>query len=78
MQRETTNILGNIVPISEAPNKIPFAEKTLRNWRFQGKYSQIFIKFGGKVFVNLDECKKILDLKKEKAIKQAKRLGLDD
>jgi len=76
--QDSKNFLGNMVSISEAPNKIPFAEKTLRNWRFQGKYSQIFVKFGGKVFVNLDEVEKILDLKKEKAIKQAKRLGLDD
>ena len=49
----------NIIPIADVPNIIPIAEKTLRNWRYKRKYPQIFIKIGGKVFVDLKELAKI-------------------
>ena len=43
------------------------AEKTLRNWRYNGKYPQIFIKLGGKVFVDLGELAKIITEQQEQA-----------
>ncbi|QTA78827.1 Uncharacterized protein dnl_10670 [Desulfonema limicola] len=71
------DILENIIPISEAPGKISIAEKTLRNWRSQGIYPQLFIKLGGKVFVDLGELAKIVTLQKEEAVEKMKRLGLE-
>jgi predicted site-specific integrase-resolvase len=74
-----TNIdLDNMVPLNEAPNHVPIAEKTLRNWRCQGRYPQIFIKIGGKVFLDVSEFKSILRRQKEKNIKNARRFGLYD
>jgi len=63
----------NIIPISDVPNKIPIAEKTLRNWRYNGKYPQIFVKLGGKVFVDLKELAAIITKQQEKAKKLALR-----
>ena len=57
----------NIIPIAEVPNKIPIAEKTLRNWRYKGMYRQIFVKIGGKVFVDLGELEKIITEQQDKA-----------
>lgn len=71
------DILENIIPIAEAPGKISIAEKTLRNWRSQGLYPQLFIKLGGKVFVDLSELAKIVTLQKEEAVEKMKRLGLE-
>ena len=48
------------------------AEKTLRNWRYKGVYPQIFVKLGGKVFVDLEELAKIVAVQQKKA----KRLAL--
>ena len=62
----------NIIPITEVPTKIPIAEKTLRNWRYKGVYPQIFVKLGGKVFVDLEELAKIVAVQQKKA----KRLAL--
>ena len=70
-------IFENMVHIAKAPDYIPIAEKTLRNWRSQGKYPQIFVKLGGKVFVDIQEFEKILVRQKEDAIEKARRYGLD-
>ena len=78
MQPETEKIFENIIPIAKAPEKLSIAEKTLRNWRSQGLYPQIFVKLGGKVFIDLGEFAKIIQAQKEKAIARAKRLGLYD
>ena len=74
----TEDILKNLVPISEAPTKISIAEKTLRNWRAKGMYGWLFIKLGGKVFVDLGELARIVEGQKEKARTEAMRLGLED
>ena len=63
----------NMIPLTQVPTKIPIAEKTLRNWRYNGKYPQIFIKLGGKVFVDLDELAKIKTAQQEKARRVALR-----
>lgn len=67
---------SKLVHIAEAPEIIGVAEKTLRNWRAQGKYPQIFVKLGGRVFVNLEEIAMIIERQTEKAIEDAKRMGL--
>jgi hypothetical protein len=66
----------NIIPIAQVPTKISIAEKTLRNWRYKGMYPQIFVKLGGKVFVDLDELAKIKTTQQEKAKRIALRHDL--
>ena len=61
-----------LVTIKEASNHIPYAEKTLRNWRSQGNYPQLFVKFGGKVFVDLKEAERILHADKQKSQRMAR------
>ena len=78
MQVNIEETLKNLVPISEAPTKISIAEKTLRNWRAKGMYGRMFIKLGGKVFVDLSEFARIVEIQKEKAGKESRRLGFDD
>ena len=78
MEENIRQILKNLVPISEAPTKIPIAEKTLRNWRSRGMYPRMFIKMGGKVFVDLSEIARLVEMQKEEATINARRLGLED
>ncbi|WP_419656045.1 hypothetical protein [Desulfosarcina variabilis] len=70
------SILENLIHISDAPKAIHIAEKTLRNWRSQGLYPQIFVKLGGKVFIDIGEIEKILQDQKDAALDQSRRLGL--
>ncbi len=73
-----TDILDRLLPISKAADKIHIAEKTLRNWRTKGIYPQIFIKLGGKLFIDLEELSAIIIRQREKAIADAKRLDIYD
>jgi hypothetical protein len=66
----------NMIPLTQVPTKIPIAVKTLRNWRSKGTHAQIFVKLGGKVFVDLDELAKIITRQQEKAKKAALRHDL--
>ena len=66
-----SEIFENIVPIADVPDKIPIAVKTLRNWRYLGIYPQIFLKLGGKVFVDLDALAEIFAEQRKKAKKKA-------
>lgn len=54
----------DLIPIKDAPKCLPFAEKTLRNWRSQGLYPKLFVKLGGKVFINLAEFEKLVERQK--------------
>ena len=76
IKEESMSSLENLVPISDAPGKVHIAEKTLRNWRCQGLYPQIFVKLGGKVFVDISEIEKIIQGQKDAALDQSRRLGL--
>ena len=67
---------NNIVPLSDIPKILPIAEKTLRNWRSKRWYPNIWLKLGGKVFIDIDELSKIIEEQKEKTIKDMRRLGL--
>ena len=71
-----TDVLERLLPISEAADKIHIAEKTLRNWRKKGFYPQIFIKLGGKLFIDLEDLSGIILRQREKAIADAKRLDI--
>jgi hypothetical protein len=68
----------NLIPLKEASSRIPFAVKTLRNWRTQRKYAKIFIKIGGKVFVDISEFEAIIRREKEAELEKVRRLCLDD
>lgn len=63
-----------LVKLKDAHNHVPFKEKTLRNWRSQGKYPSMFQKWGGTVFINLEEFWKIFHLKTKEARRAAKIL----
>lgn len=75
---KNNHILESLVPIKKAPEVLSISEKTLRNWKSQGRYPQIFNKLGGKVFINIDEVIKIIERQTETAKQTAKRLGLYD
>ena len=77
MEQGIAEKLNNVVPINEVSEHIALSEKTLRNWRCQGRYPQIFIKLGGKVFVDLKELAEIIETQKQRTKTQAQRLGLD-
>jgi len=76
LNNKEKEIFDSIVPIAEVPKYISFSVKTLRNWRAGGIYPHIFVKLGGKVFVNMREFAQIAVKQNEKAIQDAKRLGL--
>jgi len=71
------NYFENLVTIPEASEKTLIAEKTLRNWRCQGRYPQLFVKIGGKVFIDLGEFKNIVQEQKRKAAEAALRHGFN-
>ena len=77
-KEESNRVLfKNMVPINEIAAHVPYTPKTVRNWRAKGLYPWIFIKFGGRVFIDLNEIQKIIDEQKMKARKDAKRFDLN-
>ena len=70
------SILETLMSISEASKKAHIAEKTLRNWRSQGVYPQIFVKLGGKVFVDIMEVEMLIEEQKKAARNKIRKLGL--
>ena len=70
------DMFENIETIDEAASITGIAGKTFRNWRYKGLYPQIFVKLGGKVFVDLNELKNIMDEQQAKAKKVALRHDL--
>jgi hypothetical protein len=71
------NLFENLCPISKAPKKTQFAEKTLRNWRCQGRFPNLFVKIGGKVFVDLLEFENIIRDQKKKAAELVRKQGFN-
>jgi hypothetical protein len=80
METKESDPLKNLLKIPEATKLInnKIAEKTLRNWRDKRMYPGLFVKIGGKVFVDVTEFTQIIEVQKEQESKQARRLGLDD
>ena len=76
MEQSIAEKLNNVVPINEVSEHIALSEKTLRNWRCQGRYPEIFIKLGGKVFVDLKELAEIIESQQARTKTQSRRLGL--
>ena len=69
------SILDALMSIPEASKKVHIAEKTLRNWRSIGIYPQIFVKLGGRVFVDIREIERLLEVQKQAARDQLRRIG---
>jgi hypothetical protein len=67
-----------LVHINNAPEHFPFevSVKTLRNWRARGQYPELFVKFGGKVYVDTREIEGCIQAEKRKTVAELKRLGL--
>jgi hypothetical protein len=59
-------VFESLVPISKAPELIQIAEKTLRNWRSNGLYPEIFVKLGGKLFIDTAELAEIINTQKKR------------
>ena len=66
------------VRIKEAPKYIDRKIGTLRNWRNEGIYPTIFFKFGGLVYVDLEEYERVINKQIAENKKTARRLGLVD
>lgn len=69
-------ILDNLVSIEEAAEKLGVTPKTIRNWRHQGLYRERFVKFGGRLRIDMGEFEKDAQRQKEAARDQSRRLGL--
>lgn len=52
--------MKNLVRISKV-NSLPVAKSTLYKWKHLGKFRRLFVKFGGMLFVDLDELGEIME-----------------
>ena len=70
---------GYLVHITKAPDHFPFdvSVKTLRNWRARGQYPMLFVKFGGKIYVDVREIENCIQAEKERTLAELRRLGLN-
>lgn len=64
------------ISLKEAEKEIDFSISTLRNWRNDGKpeHIELFVKAEGKLFFNIEEWYRRIDLEIEKNTKDSKRL----
>lgn len=54
------NTMQNLVRVSKADN-LPFKKQTFYKWFHLGKYPEIFVKFGGSLFVDVDRLSEAID-----------------
>jgi hypothetical protein len=52
--------MQNLVRVSKAEG-LPFKQQTFYKWFHLGKYPEIFVKFGGGLFVDLDRLDEVLE-----------------
>lgn len=52
--------MQNLVRVSKADN-LPFKPQTFYKWFHLKKYPEIFVKFSGALFVDLDSLKKLME-----------------
>lgn len=58
------DILDDLIPMNNEAlekAKIPFRASTLYMWRGMGKYPELFVKIGGKLFVNRREFVRMVE-----------------
>lgn len=56
------NLQERLIPIKQIGL---FHPQTLYNWRSAGKHSELFVKIGGRVFVDMKKLMEIIDKKQE-------------
>lgn len=66
--------LKNLVTLERASELTGIAVKTFRNWRSRGAYSEIFVKLGGSLRVDLEKLVSIIDEDAERTANNEKRL----
>ena len=60
--------MKNLIRVSKAQEaNLPFAIQTFYKWRHLGKFPEIFIKFGGALFLDLDALERALEANRMKA-----------
>lgn len=68
-----------IIPVADKSllreHGIFFSPNTLHKWHSQKVYPEIFIKLNGRLFINLDEWKKILDRKIAEQKREAEKIN---
>lgn len=52
--------MNNLVRVSQA-NGLPFKKQTFYKWFHLGKYPEIFVKFGGALFIDVDRLTQAID-----------------
>jgi hypothetical protein len=52
--------MDNLVRVSKADN-LPFKPQTFYKWYHLGKYPEIFVKFAGALFVDVDRLAQAID-----------------
>jgi hypothetical protein len=56
--------MQNLIRVSkmkDLPIKLPYEPQTFYKWFHLGKYPEIFVKFGGGLFVDLDALDRVLE-----------------
>lgn len=54
--------MQNLVRVSKAKEAgLPFATQTYFKWRHLGRFPEMFIKFGGALFIDLDVHKRLME-----------------
>lgn len=56
--------MQNLIRVSKMkglPFKLPYEPQTFYKWFHLGKYPEIFVKFGGGLFVDLDALEQVME-----------------
>ena len=53
---------------------IPFTRKTLYKWHCTGIYSEMFVKFGRKLFIDYDKFLELVEASAQKSYQRAKKI----
>jgi hypothetical protein len=72
--------MKNLVRVSKSKEAgLPFATQTYFKWKHLGKYPELFIKFGGALFIDLDAHGKLMEAGRLKAEheKEPRRMNHD-
>lgn len=63
---DSGDILDDLIPLNNAAlerAKIPFRASTLYMWKGMGRYPELFLKIGGKLFLNRREFVRMVERK---------------
>jgi hypothetical protein len=60
------DFMQNLVRVSKAEG-LPFKPQTFYKWFHLGKYPEIFVKFGGALFVDVERLAQVIDKSRPQA-----------